>query len=48
MDAMRKAYKIVFGNLGRPRHKCDNNIKIDPEEIGRTEYDFLRSYLGED
>jgi hypothetical protein len=37
---MRNAYKILFGKpeekrpLGRPRHRCEDNIKMNLRKIG--------------
>ena len=35
MEEGRSAFKIVtYRPLGRPRHRCENNIRIDLKEIG--------------
>jgi hypothetical protein len=40
MHEMRNAYKILAGKpeekrqLGRPRCRCEDNIRVDPREIG--------------
>ena len=40
MEEGRSAFKILTGNLtgkrplGRPRHRWEDNIRMDPEEIG--------------
>ena len=40
MEESRRAFKILTGKptgkkpLGRPRHRCEDNIRIDLEEIG--------------
>jgi len=32
--------------LGRPRHKCNNNIKMDLQELGRGGMDWI--YVAQD
>ena len=40
MGERRGAYKVLVGKaegtrpLGRPRHRCENNIKIDLQDVG--------------
>jgi hypothetical protein len=47
----RGIYKVLVGRsegkrpLGRPRHRCEDNIKMDLREIGidgRTGFDWVR------
>jgi hypothetical protein len=43
---LRNAYKISFGNpevsFGRPRHRWENNIKIDLKRIGYKNVNWIR------
>jgi hypothetical protein len=40
MGELRNAYRILVGKpewkipLGRPKHRCEDNIKMDLKEIG--------------
>jgi hypothetical protein len=44
---MRNAYKILVGKserkrlIGRPRHRCDDNIRMDLREIGWEDVDWI-------
>jgi hypothetical protein len=41
MGEKTKAYRVLVGNpegkrlLGRPRRRCEDNVKMDLREIGR-------------
>jgi hypothetical protein len=45
---MRNAYKILVGKpegkspLGRPRHRWEDNIKMDLREIGWEDVDLMQ------
>jgi ribosome biogenesis protein Nip4 len=47
MGEMRGAYIILVGRpegrrpLGRPRHRCEDNIKMDLREIGFGDVDWI-------
>ena len=47
MEGGRRAFKILTGKptgkrpLGRPRRRWDDNIRIDPEEIGMNAGNWL-------
>jgi hypothetical protein len=45
MGETRNAYRILVGKplgpLGRPRHRCVDNIKIDLREIGWHDMDWI-------
>jgi hypothetical protein len=47
MGGKRDTYKILVGNaegkrpLGRPRHRCEYNIKIEIMEIGWERMDWM-------
>jgi hypothetical protein len=48
MGEMRDAYNILVGRpegrrpLGRPRHRWEDNIKMDVREIGFGDVDWIR------
>jgi hypothetical protein len=52
MEEMRNAYKVLVRNpegkrlLRRPRHRWDDNIKINVKEIGFGGVDWI--YLAQD
>jgi hypothetical protein len=47
MGDVRGAYNILVGRpeerrpLGRPRHRCEDNIKLDLREIGFRDMDWI-------
>jgi hypothetical protein len=47
MEEMRKAYKLLVVKpegkrpFGRPRHRWENNIKMDLREIGWEDVDWM-------
>jgi hypothetical protein len=52
LEEIRNAYKILVGkpegkrSFGRPRRSWENNIRMDPREVGRECMDFM--HLAED
>jgi hypothetical protein len=48
MGEERKVYKVLVGKpeerrpLGRPRHRCENGIRMDLREIGLEGVDWIR------
>jgi hypothetical protein len=51
MEDMRNAYRILVGKpevkvpLGRPRHRCGDNIRMHLREIGREGVDRIHLAL---
>ena len=49
MEQFRNAYRVLVGKpenkrpLGRPRRRCDDNIKMDLREVGCDPGDWLTS-----
>jgi hypothetical protein len=47
MGEKRNAYRLLVGKpegkrpLGRPRHRCEHNIKMDLLEIGWDDVDWI-------
>jgi hypothetical protein len=47
MGDKRKAYRLLVGEsegkgpLGRPRHRWVDNIRMDLEEVGRSDVDWI-------
>jgi hypothetical protein len=54
MGERRSAYRILVGNpegkrpLGRPRYKCEGNIRMDLREIGWGGMDWIDLAHGRD
>jgi len=41
MEEMKNAYKILAGNIEISRHKWEDNIRVDRQEIGREVVDYI-------
>ena len=54
MEEGRSAFKILIGipagkkPLGRPRHRCEDDIRIDLKEIGINTRNWIDSALDRD
>ena len=48
MEERRSIYRVLVGKperkktLGRPRHRCEDNIKIDLQEVGSGCMDWIK------
>jgi len=41
MGKMRNAYRILVEKAGRPRHRCEDNTKLDLKDRGRENIDWI-------
>ena len=54
MRERRGVYRVLVGNpegrrpLGRPRHRWEDNIKMDPQEVGCGGMDWIEPALDRD